>query len=57
MLIKFSASTETEVKNYKASLNVLSGPKYDFNISGQARKPGVRLNQNVFDFGQCFVTS
>jgi len=44
MLIKFSASTETEVKNYKASLNVLSGPKYDFNIIGQARKPGVRLN-------------
>ena len=57
MLIKFSASTETEVKNYKASLNVLSGPKYDFNIIGQARKPGVRLNQHVFDFGQCFVTS
>jgi hydrocephalus-inducing protein len=42
--IKFSASSETELKNYKSTLTILSGPKYDFNILGSARKPGVRLN-------------
>ena len=45
------------LKSYKAQLSILSGPKYDFNLSGAARRPGVKLNQHVFDFGQCFVTS
>lgn len=48
---------ENELKNYKAQLAILSGPKYDFNFTGSARKPGVRLNQHTFDFGQCFVMS
>ena len=35
----------------------MSGPKYDFVLSGKARKPGVKLNSHVFDFGACFVTA
>jgi len=35
---------ENELKNYKAQLAILSGPKYDFHFTGSARKPGVRLN-------------
>jgi hydrocephalus-inducing protein len=42
--IQYSASAENELKNYKATLSVLSGPKYDFHFTGAARKPGVRLN-------------
>jgi len=38
------------------TLNIVSGPKYEFNLNGIARKPGVKLNTTVFDFGQCFVT-
>jgi len=34
----------------------VSGPKYEFNLNGVARKPGVKCNATVFDFGQCFVT-
>jgi len=55
--IEYAPQVENELKNYKATLSVLSGPKYDFSFSGSARKPGVRLNQHVFDFGQCFVMS
>lgn len=55
--IQFLATSETDLKNYKSTLTILSGPKYDFTFVGSARKPGVRLNQHVFDFGQCFVTS
>jgi len=43
--------------NFKMTLNVVSGPKYDFQLTGKARKPGVKLNQHVFNFGSCFVTS
>jgi len=42
--VKFLATSETDLKNYKSTLTILSGPKYDFNINGTARKPGVRLN-------------
>jgi hydrocephalus-inducing protein len=47
---------EHALKNYKCSLNSVSGAKYDFNLTGIARKPGVKLNATTFDFGQCFVT-
>lgn len=47
----YSPTDVNELKNYKATLTVLSGPKYDFILTGSARKPGVKLNQNVFDFG------
>jgi len=53
----YAPTSENELKNYKATLTVLSGPKYDFSFTGSARKPGVKLSQNVFDFGQCFVLS
>jgi len=49
--LKFLATAEADLKNYKSSLSILSGPKYDFNIFGSARKPGVKLNSHVFDFG------
>lgn len=42
--ISYLPNAENELKNYKATLTVLSGPKYDFVLSGSARKPGVRLN-------------
>lgn len=38
-------------------MTIVSGPKYDFILTGTARKPGVKLNASVFDFGPCFVTS
>lgn len=47
---------EHELKNYKATLSIVSGPRYDFILSATARRPGVKLNANVFDFGPCFVT-
>jgi len=55
--IEYAPTMENSLKNYKATLSVLSGPKYDFQLSGAARRPGVKLNQQTFDFGQCFVTS
>ena len=33
----------------------MSGPKYDFLLSGIARKPGVKLSFNSYDFGPSFV--
>ena len=34
----------------------MSGPKYDFQLSGRARKPGVKFSNLVVDFGHCFVS-
>lgn len=47
---------EHELKNYKATLSIVSGPRYEFMLNAKARRPGVKLNQNLFDFGPCFVT-
>ena len=33
----------------------MSGPKYDFLLNGNARKPGVKLSFAQYDFGPCFV--
>lgn len=49
--IAYAPTAENELKSYKATLSVLSGPKYDFVLSGSVRKPGVKLNQHTFDFG------
>jgi hypothetical protein len=49
--IAYAPTVENELKTYKATLSVLSGPKYDFVLSGSVRKPGVKLNQHLFDFG------
>lgn len=49
--------SEHALKNYKLNLMIVSGPKYEFTLTGRARKPGVKLNSQVFDFGQCFVTA
>jgi hydrocephalus-inducing protein len=54
--LSYAPTDEHQLKNFKCSLNIVSGPKYDFNLMGTARKPGVKLNQYTFDFGQCFVT-
>ena len=45
------------MKNFKMMLTIVSGPKYDFQLTGKARKPGVKLNSHIFDFGSCFVTA
>jgi hypothetical protein len=37
-------------------LQIVSGPKYDFILTGKARKPGIKLSQQVIDFGHCFVS-
>jgi len=54
--IVYNPPNEHTLKNHKCTLNIVSGPKYEFNLNGVARKPGVKCNATVFDFGQCFVT-
>lgn len=54
--INYLPIAEHELKNYKSTLSIVSGPRYEFMLSGKARRPGVKLNYNVFDFGPCFVT-
>jgi hydrocephalus-inducing protein len=54
--IIYNPPNEHTLKNHKCTLNIVSGPKYEFNLNGVARKPGVKCNATVFDFGQCFVT-
>lgn len=55
--INYLPIAEHELKNYKATLSIVSGPRYEFMLNAKARRPGVKLNQSVFDFGPCFVTS
>lgn len=47
---------EHNLKSYKLQLQIVSGPKYDFLLTGRARKPGIQLSSAVVDFGPCFVT-
>lgn len=53
--IKYLPLSEHQLKNYKLSLNIVSGPKYDFLLNGNARKPGIKLSFTSYDFGPCFV--
>lgn len=55
--ISYLPQQESQLKNYKLQMSIISGPKYDFTLNGSARKPGVKLSQQTFDFGGCFVTS
>ena len=55
--IDYAPISEHEMRNFKMMLTIVSGPKYDFQLCGRARKPGVKLNSHVFDFGSCFVTA
>lgn len=55
--IDYAPISEHEMKSFKAMLTIVSGPKYDFQLTGKARKPGIKLNSHVFDFGSCFVTA
>ena len=55
--IDYMPISEHQLKNFKVNLMIVSGPKYEFTLSGKARKPGFKLNASVFDFGQCFVTA
>ena len=55
--IDYAPISEHEMRNFKMNLTIVSGPKYEFTFNGRARKPGVRLNSHVFDFGACFVTA
>lgn len=45
-----------KLKNYKCSMRIVSGPKFNFLLNGGARKPGISLSFNQHDFGPCFVT-
>lgn len=53
--ITYLPLAEHQIKNYKCSLNIFSGPKYDFLLNGSARKPGIKLSFHNYDFGPCFV--
>lgn len=53
--ITYLPIAEHSLKNYKVSLSIVSGPKYDFLLNGSARKPGIKLNFHNYDFGPCFV--
>ena len=55
--IDYAPISEHEMRNFKMNLTIVSGPKYEFMLTGRARKPGVKLNSHVFDFGSCFVTA
>ncbi len=55
--IDYAPISEHQMNSFKAMLTIVSGPKYDFLLTGKARKPGIKLNHNVFDFGSCFVTA
>lgn len=37
------------------SLQIVSGPIYNFVLQGNARKPGVELKFLSYDFGPCYV--
>jgi len=45
-----------KLRNYKCSLKIVSGPKFNFLLNGTARKPGINLSFLQYDFGPCFVT-
>ncbi len=53
--ITYLPMAEHKLKNYKLQLQIVSGPKYDFLLNGQARKPGIKLSFHSYDFGPCFV--
>lgn len=54
--ITYLPKHEHELKNFKMSLQIISGPKYDFHLVGKARKPGIKFSTTTVDFGPCFVT-
>ena len=45
-----------KLKNYKCSLKIVSGPRFNFLLNGVARKPGINLSFHQYDFGPCFMT-
>ena len=47
--------TEHKLKSYKCQLEIVSGPKYDIFLFGEARKPGIELSFTEYEFGHCFV--
>lgn len=54
--ITYLPAGEHDLKNYKLQLQIISGPKYDFQLIGKARRPGIKLSSQVVDFGPCFVS-
>lgn len=55
--ILYSPIAEHKLKSYKCQLDIITGPKYDFFLFGDARKPGIELNFTSHDFGPSFVTN
>merc|ERR1711871_744267 len=42
--ITYLPQYEHDLKTYKMQLQIVSGPKYDFQLLGKARKPGIKLS-------------
>eukprot|EP01022_Parablepharisma_sp_SALTPOND_P020800 TRINITY_DN386_c0_g1_i3.p1 TRINITY_DN386_c0_g1~~TRINITY_DN386_c0_g1_i3.p1 ORF type:complete len:4093 (+),score=589.86 TRINITY_DN386_c0_g1_i3:873-13151(+) len=47
--------TPHKLLKYRCGLTIVSGPTYEFQMVGSARKPGVEFTFQKFDFGKCFV--
>lgn len=47
--------TPNKLAKYIAALTIVSGPTYEFLLSGSGRKPGVEFSFQKCDFGKCFV--
>lgn len=54
--ILYLPSNAHKLTNYKCALKIASGPKFNFILNGTARKPGIEMSFNQYDFGPCFVT-
>jgi hydrocephalus-inducing protein len=56
--VQFAPLAEHKFKGPKPNrltLSIISGPTYQFDLKGSARKPGVDLSFTSYDFGPCFV--
>jgi len=55
--VQFAPLEESRLapKNTKFQVQITSGPTYQFQIGGSARKPLVELGFYSYDFGPCFV--
>ena len=54
-VISYSPLNAHKLKSYKCQLSIVSGPKYDMFLFGEAKKPGIELSFIKQDFGPSFV--
>lgn len=53
--MNFQPIAPYKLNNNLVSLAIVSGPTYNFTLTGSAKKPGVDFSFLSFDFGPCFV--